>query len=586
VPVDAGSETQRSPQRQRPQPSGERRNSFPGRWWKRWLLAIGIAAAVVSFAALSLGVIRSGETGPKLTHTITRGDLIVSVTQHGTLESSENTEIKCKVRGGEIPIIWVIESGTVVDPGDELVRLGTLEFEDRVHEVSRWVHMTRSAAERSQADVVNAKLAVSEYLEGRYRSQLMTLEKDLAIAESHLRTAQNMLDHAEMMAERGYASELEVEEKTFAVTRAALNVEVKSTEIRVLKEYTKKMQLETLNGNVKASKANHEANTARAKQLAEQLPLCLADVDYCVVKAERSGLVVYPTAEPWKRVPDIEEGAKVYMGQTMLLMPDLSKMQVKVGVDESIVDRVKPGLAAKVSLAGMTIDAEVSSVASVTAPAGWWNGNQALYDTVVKLPSVEGLKPAMSAEVEVIIDRHEDVLTIPVAAVVETAGGDFCWVKTSDKTGKRSLVLGDTNDRFTVVTSGLREGEKVVLNPFAFQAARALLAKEHDAKKLAKSGSNSPEADPEPKPIDTAPSDGTKKQPTKSKTGKPKKAASISAAQIIQLADKNDDGVLTIDEFAKKNQKQFEMADANQDGQVDASELDAALKRRAKAKPK
>ena len=42
--------------------------------------------------------------------------------------------------------------------------------------------------------MARAELAIPEYLEGRYRSQLMTLEKDLAIAESNLLTAQNMLE--------------------------------------------------------------------------------------------------------------------------------------------------------------------------------------------------------------------------------------------------------------------------------------------------------------------------------------------------------------------------------------------------------
>ena len=91
-------------------------------------------------------------------------------------------------------------------PGDVLVRLGTAEFEDRVNEVTKYVHLTRAGAERSKADLANAELAVAAYLEGRYRSDLMTMEKDLAIAESNLRTAKNMLSHAEMLAERGYAS--------------------------------------------------------------------------------------------------------------------------------------------------------------------------------------------------------------------------------------------------------------------------------------------------------------------------------------------------------------------------------------------
>ena len=148
-------------------------------------------------------------------------------------------------------------------------------------------------------------------------------------------------------------------------------------------------------------------------------------------------------------------------------MPDLETMQVKVGIHESIVDRVQPGQKAIVTLPDRTLEAEVTKVATVTKPAGWWTGNVVKYDTIIALPADAGLKPGMSAEVEVILAVHEDVLTVPVAAVVETEKGPFCWVKTAQGTTRRLLKLGDSNDVFIVVEAGLAEGDEVVLNPTA-----------------------------------------------------------------------------------------------------------------------
>ncbi len=457
------------PLQERPRHRGARVDFSASRWWKRGLLTIAVVAVSAPAAVLIPHFTRSQENGPRLMHTVTRGDLLVSVTEQGTLESSDNIEIKCKVRGANIPILWVIESGTEVKPGDELVRLETLEFEDRVNEVWKWVHTTRSLAERSKADLANAETAISEYLEGRYKSQLMTLEKDLAVAEASLGTAQNMLNHAEMMAERGYVSAVEIDEKKFAVIQAELNVTARKTDIAVLEDFTKKMELETLNGNVKVQTARHEANKEQEKNLAEQRVLCEADLANCIVKAERSGLVIHPTAEPWKYTPEIEVGATVYMGQTLLLMPDLSQMQVKVGIPEAIVHRLQPGLDARITLRGETLDGQVSSVASVTAPTSKWTGNIVTYDTIIKLPSGKGLMPGMSAEVEVMIARYNDVLTIPVAAVVGTTGSTYCWVKTSDGPRRRALELGDTNDVYALVKGGVNEGDEVFLNPVAFE---------------------------------------------------------------------------------------------------------------------
>ena len=199
-----------------------------------------------------------------------------------------------------------------------------------------------------------------------------------------------------------------------------------------------------------------------------RLDRALEELEACVVKADRSGLVIYPSAAAWKDAPDIAEGVNVRKDQVLLLMPDLSKMQVKVGIHESIIDRITPGLAAIVTLPDRMLEAEVSSVSPVTRPAGWWTGNVVKYDTIIELPEAEGLKPGMSAEVEVIMARHQDVLTVPVSAVVETKQGDFCWVHTDDGFVKRSLKLGDTNDVFIIVEVGLKEGDQVVLNPRAF----------------------------------------------------------------------------------------------------------------------
>ncbi len=425
---------------------------------------MGLLAVTVTPFLVTSDTSPRRQLAPSLMHTIARGDLTVSVTEQGTLESSDNTEIKCKVRG-DSTVIWVVETGTEVQPGDDLVRLDTLEIEDAIAERTKYAHLTRSGAERARADVARAELAVSEYLEGRYRTQLMTLEKDLAVAESNLRTARDALSHAQRLLEREYVSDMEVEDKTVAVRQAEMNVEVKNTEIDVLKNYTKAMELETLKGELKAARASYAAEAERAKMDAARRDLALEEFEHCVVKAERSGLVIHPAAAQWKNSPEIEEGSTVHKDQVLLLMPDLSKMQVKVGIHESVVERVRPGLPARITLPDRTLEGEVASVALVTRPAGWWTGNVVKYDTIVKLPSVAALKPGMSAEVEVVLQRHKNVVLIPVSAVVSTVEGDFCWTNAPSGVRRRSLELGDADDAFIVVKSGLSEGDSVVLNP-------------------------------------------------------------------------------------------------------------------------
>ena len=291
-----------------------------------------------------------------------------------------------------------------------------------------------------------------------------------------------MLAHAIMMTEDGYVSELEVEENEFAVTRAKLSVEVQLTQIEVLKRFTKAMELETLKGDLAAAKAQYEADRERAYADELRRDRAMEEFEYCVVRAPRGGIVIHPSAAAWKEAPEIEEGATVHKDQVLLLMPDLSKMQVKVGIHESIVDRVKPGQAARITLPDKTLVGEVSSVSEVTRPAGWWTGNVVKYDTIVDLPTTEGLKPGMSSDVEVVMAHHEDVVLIPVTAVVETEEGFFCWVETSEGFKRRTLELGDASEMFIHVESGIEESEKVVLDPLAYiEDAQVAAAKTLDS---------------------------------------------------------------------------------------------------------
>lgn len=439
------------------------------------IVVVGIAAAAVMMSDRA----ESGSTGPIKTHKVTRGELLVTITEQGTLESSNNTEVKCRVRGDNV-ITSVVESGTEVKQDDVLVTLETLLIEEEISERTKFYHLANAAAARSAADVERAEIAIQEYKQGQFISALSSLQKDLAIAESRLLNTKNRLSHSRMMARSEYVSELEVEEKQFAVSQAELNVKLTQTRIDVLNDFTRKEQLVRLQGELNAAKATHNADVERAFADEKRLERAQVELAQCTILAERDGLVIYPTGEAWKNTPEIEEGATIHKDQVLLLMPDLSQMQVKVGIHESVVDRVHPGLNATITLNRRNLDGELTSVASVARPAGWWTGNVVKYDAVVELPSVEGLKPGMSVAVEIVMAHHEDVLTIPTSAVIETMNGHACWVMNGETPVRRAIEPGDSSDMFIVVESGLEEGEEVVFDPLAnveeaqIEAARSL----------------------------------------------------------------------------------------------------------------
>lgn len=436
------------------------------RRWFVMLSLVGLACSAV------LGFMAWGPTSSKdartlrLTHVVKRGNLLVQVTENGTVESSNNKEIKCMVKGGST-VLWVIETGTMVKPGDELVRLDQSQIEDKILQQKIVYENALASKITAESDVAVAETSITEYLEGTYQESRNTIEKAIFEAEQTLRKAELSMQSALRLTARGVVKDLQLEGERFAVESARKDLELERTRLEALEKYTKTKKLQELQSTLRAAQAKLESCQASLELEKTRLDREKEQLENCIIRADTQGMVIFPSMAAWKDTPDITEGAVVREQQTLLMIPDVSQMQVKVGVHESKVDRLKLGMKAKVQLQELNLQGEVSEIAEVTRPAGWWTGNLVKYDTWVKLDPHPGLKPGMSAVVDVVLAEHNDVLTVPVAAIVEANQGFTCWVKVGERVEKRPLRIGDTNDQFTIVLDGIQEGEEVLLNPLA-----------------------------------------------------------------------------------------------------------------------
>ena len=84
-----------------------------------------------------------------VTEEVGRGDLLITVTEDGNVESATNTDVKCQVAGGST-ILWIIPDGSTVKKGDELVRLNSAAIEDQVN-------MQKIVYEKAQATRIESE---------------------------------------------------------------------------------------------------------------------------------------------------------------------------------------------------------------------------------------------------------------------------------------------------------------------------------------------------------------------------------------------------------------------------------------------
>lgn len=206
----------------------------------------------------------------------------------------------------------------------------------------------------------------------------------------------------------------------------------------------------------------------------------LADVneqiEAATIIAERPGLVVYgasdQNASRYRRSSEeaIAEGATVRERQAILTIPDMREMAVKVNIHESAVQRVAVGQAANVSIDAFPdarLTGVVTKVAVVADSANsFMNPDLKVYPTTIKIDGeYDWLRPGMSAEVEILVDRLQDVIYVPLQAVSYFDDKRVVYIARSGEPEMREVETGTFSESFIEIRSGLREGEEVLLLP-------------------------------------------------------------------------------------------------------------------------
>ncbi len=144
-------------------------------------------------------------------------------------------------------------------------------------------------------------------------------------------------------------------------------------------------------------------------------------------------------------------------------------MQVNTKVHESQIDKIGPTMKAKIlveAFAEQKLDGTVVDVQPLPDPTSFFSSDIKVYTTHVKIDqSLKGLRPGMNAQVEIFVDRRDNVLAVPINAILQFDGKDHVTKKLDDRFERVIVELGPSNERFVQVNKGVKDGDVVVLNP-------------------------------------------------------------------------------------------------------------------------
>lgn len=142
---------------------------------------------------------------------------------------------------------------------------------------------------------------------------------------------------------------------------------------------------------------------------------------------------------------------------------DTSEIEMRGFIDEIDIAMVQLGQEANIILDALP-DEEVKGEVAFISPVGTILAGVVSYDTTITLENpVAELRDGMSATAEIIIERRDDVLSIPNRYIRGTLENPIVVVLVDGQQEERQITLGLSDGINTEVLSGLEEGEKVVL---------------------------------------------------------------------------------------------------------------------------
>jgi len=391
---------------------------------KTWLWASLTALVVI----VVLGVVAAarGNTTkfePSQLAKAERGDIARSVVATGKVQPITKVEVKSKASG----IVTRLDTdiNAHVKQGQVLAQLDQQEILDQVAaqkaQLAAAESNARAAAASIEYDKVNAEAPDLPMYKHTYERNLQMSKEGVV--------SQQALDDAQQK----YLADVNTRDKAVA-------------------------QITVDTSKLRQAEAQVAQNKASLKQLEEQL-------GYTTIISPMDGTILSRDVEIGDAVSSI-----LVLGSTATLVMtigDTNQVYVQGKVDESDIGKVYLGQAARIkveSFKDKTFQGKVTKI----APLGVEKDNVTTFEVRVSIDNPGGeLKANMTANAEILLEEHKNVLTVPEQAVLydKDRNASVEIPDPKQKTGRRKVDIkaGISNGTKTEILAGLNSGDIVIL---------------------------------------------------------------------------------------------------------------------------
>ncbi|UCD27375.1 MAG: efflux RND transporter periplasmic adaptor subunit [Planctomycetota bacterium] len=437
---------------------------------------------------------------------VVRRSFPIILQEKGELQAANSIDIKCELEGRST-IITLIDEGKQVKKGELLVALASDEIDEELREAEIRVATEQADYEaavkeheilkdenasnirKADLKLKLAKLALEKYEKGEGVELRKDAELALDKANYDIERAEKELKDARVLHEQGFVTDIELEDYIRAQKTAAWDREKAILAEEVLEKYTIPMSMEEKKSDVveaekelkrtekeaSASEAKSEAKVNAAKSefdlVQEKLAKLKDQKKKATIKAPADGMVVYTSSgsgHHYREDKQIELGAQVYERQSLIELPDTSKMKVVIRVHEAKTELLEIGLPAVVEIeshSGKQFTGKVSKIGVLADSRNrWLNPNLKEYETEILLNGeFTDLKPGITAHAKIQVTELKNVFAVPVQSIFGKGGKYYVFIDKRGEFAPAEIEVGLSSNEYVEVTKGLKEGQMVSL---------------------------------------------------------------------------------------------------------------------------
>ncbi len=443
-------------------------------------IIIGSVAGVAIIAVLGVSLLAGNREAPEVTVAKVKQQALLEskVTASGEVRPVKFYNLTAEV-SGRITNLYVRE-GDAVKKGQELIKVDPTQLAEQVAGSAANVTATIADVSSSQSAVNTAENNVftAEASLNSARADLDRAKADVSLAEATLKRNQALLESG--VVSRATYDQVETTYRTAIASLNAAKARVEQLETQVADAKIR----------VKAAQANLKGSQARVDQTRAGLR---SNQDLLYKTTRFSPIDGVVSSLPIK---EGEFALANFSSTPLMVIADMSDVNVEIKVDETDIANVRVGQKAKVkvdALGELEIDGEVTEVGSSAITRSGQtiaqtSGSQEAKDfkVVVRLlPTNETrdkLRPGMSATAVVTTDRRENAVVVPLQALVlqevpvegdqNTNAGkpkevQGVFLLEGTKTKFVAVETGITGDTDIEVLSGVKADDEIVTGPFS-----------------------------------------------------------------------------------------------------------------------